>query len=134
MTAISKIVTGAGLGATLAACSPTTNPPLFFAQTHTFGVGIHGSPTQQSADLTLGYRDLDIAIVPVSATDGAGQVVPLTSIAGGGNSRNALSVLGQFNANAAATAPTVSLGTFFATGLAADKLADGFGERLSKSP
>jgi hypothetical protein len=134
VTAISKIVIGAGFGAALAACSPTTNTPLFFAQTHTFGVGIHGSPTQQSADLTLGYRDLDVAIVPVSVTDGAGQVVPLISTAGGGNSRNALSVLGQFNANAATNTPTVSLGTFFATGLAADKLADGFSDKLSKSP
>jgi hypothetical protein len=31
-----------------------------------------------------------------------------------------------------AAAPGVGLGKFFATGLAADKLADGFSEKLSK--
>jgi hypothetical protein len=133
MTAIRcALIIGAGFG--LAGCYQTNNPPLFFAQAHTLGVGVHTSTTQQSADLTVGYKDFDVAIVPVSATDSSGQVVPLTGSSGGGNSRNALSVLGQFNANAATATPAVNFGTFFATGLAADKLADGFSDHLAKSP
>jgi hypothetical protein len=133
MTAIRcALIIGASVG--LAGCYQSNNPPLFFAQAHTLGVGVHTSTTQQSADLTLGYKDFDVAIVPVSATDGSGRVVPLTGTAGGEDSRDALSVLGQFNASAATATPAVNLGTFFATGLAADKLADGFRDHLAKSP
>ena len=135
MSAVSRIMAGTGFGAVLAACSPTTNPPLLFGQTHTLGVAIHGSTTTQGADLTLGYRDFDIALVPVTATNAAtGEVVQIRSGAGGGRSVNALSVLGQFDVNARAATPGVGLGKFFATGLAADKLADGFKERLKTAP
>ncbi|HEX8666143.1 MAG TPA: hypothetical protein VF744_19175 [Beijerinckiaceae bacterium] len=136
MSAVSRITVGAGFGAVLAACSPTTNAPLFFAQTHTFGVGIQGSAGEQGASLVLGYKDLDIAIVPVAVTDAAGQVTQLKGSAtdATGTGTNALSVLGQFNAKATTgTAPTVNLGTFFATGLAADKLADGFSAQVAKA-
>ena len=50
----------------------------------------------------------------------------------GGVSSNSLSVLGQFEVDAQAAGPKVGLGKFFATGLAADKLADGFSAKLSK--
>src|SRR4051812_18691053 len=86
MTAIRcALIIGASVG--LAGCYQS-NPPLFFAQAHTLGVGVHTSTTQQSADLTLGYKDFDVAIVPVSATDGSGRVVPLTGTAGGEDSRD----------------------------------------------
>jgi hypothetical protein len=83
----------------LAGCSPTAGPPLLFGQTHTLGVAIHGSATQQGVDLTLGYRDFNLAIVPVTATDASGQIVQIRSSAGPGHG-NALSVLGQFESNA----------------------------------
>ena len=111
------------------------NPPLVFGQAHTVGVSIHGSATQQGADLTVGYRDVDIAVVPVTAVDASGQIVPIKAdVAGkdGGMSSNSLSVLGQFEVDAQAAGPKVGLGKFFATGLAADKLADGFNAKLSK--
>jgi hypothetical protein len=44
---------------------------------------------------------------------------------------DALSVLGQFSVETNSKTADVGLGKFFATGLAAQKLADGFGERLA---
>jgi len=124
-----------GFGLALGACSPASNPPLLFGQTHTVGIAIHGSTTQQGADLTVGYRDFDIAVVPVTVMDASGQVHRINARArgvDGGVGVNALSVLGQFDVRVTSTAPDVGLGKFFATGLAADKLADGFRARLRK--
>ena len=121
----------------LCGCTPGTNPPLIFGQTHTLGVTINGSTTQQGAELTLGYRDFDIAVVPVSVTQQSGAVTQIKSTADPDQNQkfeDALSVLGQFEANANATGPQVSLGKFFATGTAATKLADGFKEKLSQPP
>ena len=136
MSAIPKRMVMMAVGLALAGCSPVANPPLLFGQTHTVGIAVHGSTTTQGADLTVGYRDFDIAIVPVTATNAAtGEVVPIRSnVRGvdGGVGTNALSVLGQFDVRAESAAPGVGLGKFFATGLAADKLADGFSEKLSK--
>jgi hypothetical protein len=125
------LAAGLALSLGLAGCS-TQNPSLFFAQAHTLGVDVAGSTTEQSAHLTLGYKDLAVAVVPTTATGRNGEVVPLIGTAGGRDSQNALSVLGQFNASAASATPSVNLGTFFATGLAADKLADGFSDQLSR--
>jgi hypothetical protein len=131
MSIISKLIIGASLGVTLAACSPTANYPLLFGQTQTFGVGIHGSTTQ-GADLTLGYKDFNVAIVPVTTADGS----PIRGdVLGAGNARgqDALSVLGEFNAETTAgVSPKVGLGKFFATGLAAQKLAEGYRDKLKK--
>jgi hypothetical protein len=44
---------------------------------------------------------------------------------------DALSVLGQFSVDTNSKTADVGLGKFFATGLAAQKLADGFSERLA---
>jgi hypothetical protein len=134
VTKILKRTIMISIGVTLAGCSTGQTPPLFFAQTHTFGVGIRGSAGEQGANLTLGYRDLDVALVPVAVTDASGRVMPLQGSAGnqtiGGT--NALSVFGQFNADVAAVSPSANLGTFFTTGLAADKLADGYRAKMMK--
>jgi hypothetical protein len=99
-------------------------------------VTINGSTAQQGAELTLGYRDFDIAIVPVTVTQQTGAVTQLKSTADPDQNQkfeDALSVLGQFEANANASAPQVGLGKFFATGTAAKVLADGFKAKLSSS-
>jgi hypothetical protein len=113
----------------LGACTISQNPPLIFGQTHTVGISV-GSTVQQGPDITLGYRDVDIAVVPVTAVDVQGRVYQISSRVGK-NDTNSLSVLGQFDIQAAA-APNVGLGKFFATGLAADKLADGFRAKMRK--
>jgi hypothetical protein len=108
------------------------NPPLLFVQTQTLGVTINGSSIQQNFEMTLGYRDFDVAIVPATVTQGGASTQVQSTVAGPGTSgADALSVLGQFEANTRAT-PEVGLGKFFSTGLAAQKLADGFREKLSK--
>jgi hypothetical protein len=135
LPAIRTTAASLACGLVLSACSYGSNPPLVFGQAHTVGVSIHGSATQQGADLTVGYRDVDIAVVPVTAVDASGQIVPIKASVANGNGgvgTNALSVLGQFEVDAQAAGPKVGLGKFFATGLAADKLADGFKHKLAK--
>jgi hypothetical protein len=132
MSSTSLVPAVAMIVSALCACSSTGNQPLLFGQTHTLGVSI-GSTGGAGADLTLGFRDMDIAVVPVTITDEAGIVHQIQSNATNteqGSGTNALSVLGQFEASTRTTDPQVGLGKFFATGLAADKLADGFSDRL----
>lgn len=113
-------------------CVGNPNPPLLFVQTQTLGVTINGSSIQQNFELTLGYRDFDVAIVPATVTQGGASTQVQSTVTGVGTTgADALSVLGQFEANTNGT-PQVGLGKFFSTGLAAQKLADGFGAKLSK--
>src|SRR5690349_8686557 len=90
------ILIGGGLG--LSACASRTNPPLLFGQAHTLGVAV-SSTGPQGADFTLGFRDANIAFVPVTVTDATGTVHPIQSAVGptDAKSYNALSVLGQFD-------------------------------------
>ena len=127
-----------GLSAAMAAagCGTVDNPPLIFTETNSIGITVASSPASQGAELTLGYRSLDLAVVPVTVTQADGGVTSLAvgvQSADGAGAEDAFSVLGQFEANAEAEAAAVGLGRFFATGLAAQKLADGFGQKLAKN-
>ena len=114
----------------LSACTATNpNMPLIFGQSHTVGVSIGGSAIDQGVELTLGYKDKDIAIVPVTVKQADGSSTSVKSTAGDGH-QDALSVLGQFELNSDAKQGEVGLGKFFATGLAAKRLADGFAHKL----
>jgi len=125
---------------TAALCGCRTSPVLVFGQSHSVGVSIGGDASESGAELTLGYKDRDIAIVPVAivpkeaaATKDTMLVHSTVSSANGdgGHDTDALSVLGQFQVNAKGKEADVGLGKFFATGLAAQKLADGFACKLS---
>jgi len=118
--------------AMLGGCA-TSNPsmPLIFGQSHTVGLSIAGSATDQGADLTLGYKDKNIAIVPVTVKQSDGNSTQIKASATKDH-LDALSVLGQFELNSSATQANVGLGKFFATGMAAKTLADGFKAKLSK--
>ncbi len=120
--------------AALSGCANSDGLPLIFVDTNTVGLTIAGAATEYGGELTLGYKSKSFAIVPVTIRNKDGSVTLVTSAAkdaeGGGD--NALSVFGQFNLDAEAAKVGVGLGRFFATGLAADKLADGFKEKLSK--
>lgn len=118
--------------ALLGGCAQNLNTPLLFGQTQTVGVTVNGSSTQQAAELTLGYRDFNVALVPVAVTSESGQVLPVRSSVGGRQAGDAYSVLGQFDVDANSTLPSAKLGKFFATGLAAQKLADGFSDEISQ--
>jgi hypothetical protein len=71
--------------------------------------------------MTLGFKDINIAVIPTVGGNLAGGLIQ------GSTSRDhdAYSTFGQFQASGKAT--EVQLGKFFATGIAARKLADGFG-------
>ena len=138
-----KVLLAASAALVAAACTPQTNLPLIFTQAHTVGITVNAATTQQSAELTLGYRDLDVAVVPTSISDAQGQLHPLQSEirqygpAGCNKYTEALSVLGQFSVSASTTAstttPQVGIGKFFATGDAAKVLADGFKVQIATS-
>lgn len=113
-----------GLAAlSLTACATDQQAvPLIFGRTQNVGISVAGSVPDQGAHLSIGYTDRNIAIVPTTSPGGD----RIRSMAGNGF-EDALSVLGQFKANASgSTTVSAGLGTFFSTGLAARTLADGF--------
>lgn len=115
----------------LAGCSTVGNMPLMFGQSQTVGLSISGSTTDQGAEFTLGYKDRDIAIVPVTVKQGNGDSTLVKSTVA--SSQDAMSVLGQFEVNSGTNVSNanVGLGKFFATGVAAQQLATGFKKKLS---
>jgi len=126
-----------GVALACASCATNQPVPLLFAQSHTLGVTIGGTAQEQGVELTLGYRDRDIAVVPVSVPQAGGtntqlnSTVPADTASDSAVATDAFSVLGQFDTTSDAKAAQVGLGTFFATGLAAQKLADGFSTKLA---
>jgi hypothetical protein len=127
----------------LAGCARPAGTMLVFGQTQTVGITIGGSVVDQGAVFSLGYQDRNFAIVPatVPAADG-GSTQVLSTVGsrdcGGdpkcpGESLDALSVLGQFEVSTDSKTADVGLGKFFATGLAAQKLADGFSKKIGKA-
>jgi hypothetical protein len=133
-----RICTALGAAILTSACSTQGNTMLVFGQTQTLGISIGGSATDQGATFTLGYQDKNFAIVPATVRQPDGSSTQVLSTVGNpnskpGQSQDALSVLGQFSVNTSTKSADVGLGKFFATGLAAQKLADGFSEKLSSS-
>jgi len=124
---LSLLTAFAALG--LAGCATSQNMPLIFGQSHTVGIAISGSATDQGADFTLGYRDRDFAVVPVTVKQNNGDSTQVKAIASADH-QDALSVLGQFEVTSSTNSANVGLGKFFATGIAAKTLADGFAAKL----
>ena len=142
----------------LNACATTIpdNLPLIFLQSHTVGISVDSSmstTTTGGGVFTFGYKDKNMAIVPVIAKQNNGDSTQLKGkVEENGISddqqngckhltEDALSVLGQFkfgtdengesSSGSGGSSINVGLGKFFATGLAAKKLADGFASQLS---
>jgi hypothetical protein len=115
----SGIVTAAAL---LSGCN-TIDPPLIFGKMDTFGLSASATAPDQGGTVTLGYRSAKLAIVPVTAHSADGSVEVLTERRAGANS-GAFSTFAHFEASAAAV-PGVKacLGDTFATGLAAQAIA-----------
>ena len=146
MSKTSKTIPGAPvallalLGLTLAGCASAPGTTmLVFGQTQTVGISVGGSVPDQGAMFTLGYQDRNFAIGPATvaqAGGGATQVLSSVPDADGRPATDALSVLGQFEVRSGSDGSgkvDVGLGKFFATGLAAQKLADGFKARIAVS-
>ena len=133
----SRFLLAAPLAMAFAGCaSPPGQTMLVFGQTQTVGLSIGGSVPDQGASFTLGYQDKNFAIVPATVPmvgGGSSQVLSSIGKDGEGGS-DALSVLGQFEVRSSTRTADVGLGKFFATGLAAQKLADGFSDQIAGKP
>lgn len=93
--------------------------PLIFGQTHSVGIAVGTNPANQTPEISVGYKDLNIAIVP-TVDDVSGELIQ-GQVDGG---RDAYSTFGHFSTSAEAS--KVGLGKFFATGNAAVALGAGF--------
>jgi hypothetical protein len=127
----------------LGGCVSAPTPPLFFGDIATFGIDIGAGPGSEGVDFNLGFKQKSLAIVPVSAVNsGNADEIVAWNQENGGNRRDALSVFGQFKSQAgtsaddgtAKTARSITLGRFFATGLAATNLAEGYKTGWQDSP
>ena len=112
---------------------------MVFAQYGALGFSAGATAAQQGVDLTLGWKDRNVAIVPVIGRDASGRSKDITAkvtnrpVAGENPvDQDALSVLGQFefDSSTESGATQAGLGKFFSTGVAAQKLSDGFKVRL----
>lgn len=117
----------------LAGCAHTGETPLIFGQTNTLGLSIGGSAPDQGGDLVLGYKSQNLALVPVTVTQPGGGSEPIRAKVQN-DYYDAYSVLGQFEVKGkgGGAGQKAGLGTFFATGLAAKRLADGFAQKMGE--
>ena len=67
-TVIATMSLAAAVG--LAACGNVDSAHLVFGQQQTVGLTIAGAGTTQDAELALGYKDKNIAVVPVAVKEG----------------------------------------------------------------
>lgn len=114
----------------LTGCNGRDNAPLLFVQTDSYGASVSAGPGTQGLEANVGYKGFNYASVPVTARDESGAVTPLNAVNTRDN-HDAYSVFGHFSSNAGATEgdatqPQIGIGKFFATGLAARRLAEGF--------
>lgn len=122
----------------LSACGNTNGANLIFGQEESAGVTISGSAPQQGGSLNLGYHSYDIAFVPVVVETPEGQILVQASTdtlnqqgQPAGRIVDALSTIGQFSLGTGQnTVVSAELGKFFATGNAAQVLAQGFADEL----
>ena len=148
---VSAILTGCG--------NLPMNTPLLFAENISVGINIGASTTDQGADVSVGFKSRDVAIVPVvsfESRDGnaTAKAIPIRGSAKdchgkktsaknndgttskfcdgeATDNQDAYSVLGQFSSSTDAAGRRIGLGKFFATGQAALHLASGFEQCLT---
>jgi hypothetical protein len=126
-----SVILGTGIGAALAGCATGNGEvPLIFGSSNVYGVSIGGSVADTGGEFVVGYKGLDLALVPVSAVQGGTETF-VGANAGSGH-LDSYSVIGQFSAQAGrrADGANAGLGKFFATGWAAQNIANGFARKM----
>lgn len=126
--------------AVLAGCGNADSVHLVFGQQNVVGLDITASAPEQGGSLSLGFKDKNIAVIPVAVESGTLKDGSKYKLLGSTNKESAdkrrsdaYSTLGQFELNSGKDGSlSVGLGKFFATGIAAQKLAEGFQYRLGK--
>lgn len=127
------------LAVALVGCSNIpNNMPLVFGEDISLGINMGGSATGQGAELTLGFKSKDVAIIPVVTSASGVPTLIQGKTTNGPNgttssTTDSYSVLGQFGSTTDATGKKIGLGKFFATGQAATYLANGFAAAMSTS-
>jgi hypothetical protein len=109
----------------------STNPPLMFGDSTSFGLRIGNDTATGGASVSLGMKIHSVALVPVSYVDQSGQALSLKGSARSATGhRDAMSVFAVFDSAApsaaGASAAKVGLGQVFATGLAAQDITEGY--------
>lgn len=130
---LTRIILSTAAITTLCNCASNQDLPLIYAQSTTVGISVGATTDEQGGTFVLGFKDKNIAIVPVtvSNSDGGSSYLGSTS---GDEFEDAFSVLGQFQVDSESTTGSVSLGRFFSTGSAAKSLADGYSCKLAGGP
>jgi hypothetical protein len=114
---------------------PVTGPhqaPLLFLRTDVVGIDIGGAVEKQGLQFVLGYGNNNLAMIPVEQKGVDGDPVPVRGAAAGGQ-RDALSVVGQFDATSDTQKLNVGLERYFAVGVAARNLAMGIAAAAAAS-
>lgn len=106
----------------LAGCG--TTPPLYFADTTSFGIRLGTETTTAGGSVSVGYKAHSIAVVPVSAARPNGEAGALRGKSH--DNKDALSVFAVFRSSAEGANAPVVLGQMFSTGTAAQYLTEGF--------
>jgi hypothetical protein len=107
----------------LVACS-TSPSMLIFADNATFGLQLGSNTAASGGNVTLGYRNRSVAIVPMSVLDETGTAKALRSR--DGSSTDAMSVFAIFDAASADRTSPLNTGQMFSTGVAAQQLTLGY--------
>lgn len=126
----------------LTGCGKKQGADLVFGQQESVGLTISGSAPQAGGGLNLGYSSIDIAIIPVVVETPSGALVVKGETKklddqgeSAGGLSDALSTIGQFDLDTGeGGTASVGLGQFFATGNAAQILAQGFAGKMSAAP
>lgn len=115
----------------LVGCSSA--PPLMFADNVSMGLQLGNQTASGGGSVSLGYKHRSVAIVPVAAVDGQGRVGTALSTdvmpGGAGTRKDALSVFAVFEGSAEGGGP-LRVGQAFATGIAAQRLTEGYACKL----
>lgn len=143
----------------LLGCTPKHTNMLIFGTDSKIALDVSGSPTSGSPQITIGWRRNELALVPLLSNapttadlswygstgncgqgddgcgGGAGELFQAKDQNGSVTHTDAYSTIASFGANLDASASTAAsakgaIATFFATGVAAQKLAEQGGARL----
>jgi len=101
----------------------TGDTPLIFGRIDTLGLSASATAPDQGGTASLGYRSAKVAVVPVTTRDANGHTIVLLEHRGAPNT-GAFSTFAQFEASVAAVpGARACLGDTFATGIAAQAIA-----------
>ena len=107
--------------------------PLVYMRSDVVGFDIGGSAAEQGAQFTFGYSGRNLAMIPVASLGAGGKTASLSGQESpGSKSKDTYSVFGQFKSSTETARLGFGLERFFATGVAAQNLADGVQELIAK--